>query len=554
MKIPFSVTSYYNDHVTKRKPNPKELLLAGDLSYERVSAILSPVGIKDIKKGDMNLQLIADDPRSRLLLSEIIVEFLDSLSRSPDPDQALNYFERFTRMALNKANLLSYLKDSPYTVWLLAKVFGSSPFMSEVLIRYPHYLYWIAESQTLDGNVPKKNLAGDFKKTLRNLKSKEKKIEMLCVLKHKELLRIGVRDLLQKASLEETISSLSVLAEVVLENILRISEETVKRQYGVPKVRRRGGEGERAAFVVLAVGKLGGGELNFSSDVDLIFLYESDQGVSSGNRKGLPHSMIPNKTYFTLLSQEMIAGLNAMTSKGFLYRVDLRLRPEGRSGEITSSFTRFRKYYEKRGESWEKLALLKAWPVAGEMRLGEKFLRLASRFIYQSPFSTIHFSEVSKIKEEIDNKMSARGKSFLHVKLGIGGIREVEFIVQCLQIFYGKKYPEIRDRQTLGGLRKLYGLGVIPMECFGTLTDGYVFLRKVENSLQMVHENQTHTLPEGEEEFQMAALRLDYRDNENETATVQFAKDYKTHTGRIHRIFEDLFNGPESSALLKFPR
>lgn len=534
--------------------NPKDLLLAPNLDFETVSAILSPVGIKDIKKGDMNLQLIADDSRSRLLLSEIIVEFLDSLARSPDPDQALNYFERFSRMALNKANLLSYLKDSPYTVWLLAKVFGSSPFMSEVLIRYPHYLYWIADNRTLEENVTKKVLAGEFAHALNNLKSKESKIEMLCVLKHKELLRIGVRDLLQKASLEETVSSLSILAEVVLEKILKISEEELKKKYGKPLLKKRGGKSEKGGFVVLAMGKLGGGELNFCSDVDLLFLYESDQGNSSGKRKNDPQSIIPNKTYFKLLSQEMIAGLSGMTPKGFLYRVDLRLRPEGRSGELSSSLKRFKDYYDQRGESWEKLALLKAWPVAGEADLGKKFLQMAARFIYNPAFSLKNISEVKRIKEEIDHKMASRGKSHLHVKLGTGGIREVEFVVQTLQIFYGKKYPKIRDRQTLGGLRKLYLHGILPFDVFSALTDGYVFLRKVENSLQMVHEHQTHSLPDDEEEYRLAALRLDYRDDEEASASDQFSKDYQAHTGRIHQIFENLFITPEISPLLKFPR
>lgn len=534
--------------------NPKDLLLSPNLEFETVAAILGRIGIKDIKKGDMNLQLIADDPRSRLLLSEIIGEFLESLFRSPDPDQALNYFERFSRMALNKANLLSYLKDSPYTVWLLAKVFGSSPFMSEVLIRYPHYLYWIANNRTLEENITKRVLAKEFAHALNSLKSKERKIEMLCVLKHKELLRIGVRDLLVKASLEETTSSLSILAEVILETVLKISVEELGKKYGKPALKKRTGKRNKGGFVVLAMGKLGGGELNFCSDVDLIFLHESDQGRSSGKRKSDKTSSIFNKSYFRLLSQEVISGLSGITAKGFLYKVDLRLRPEGRSGEISSSLKRYKDYYVQRGETWERLALLKAWPVAGDSDLGKKFLQMAARFIYNPSFSKKNILEVKSIKEEIDHKIASRGKSHLHVKLGTGGIREVEFVVQTLQIFYGKKYPKIRDRQTLGGLRKLYHYGIITFKIFSTLTDGYVFLRKVENSLQMVHEHQTHSLPDDEEEYRLAALRLDYRDNGEESASDQFSKDYQTHTGRIHQIFESVFMTPDASPLLKFPR
>jgi len=535
----------------KRELNPKDLLLAPNLNFKTVSAILSPVGIKDIKKGDMNLQLIADDPRSRHLLSEIIEEFLETLSRSPDPDQALNYFERFSRKALNKANLLSYLKDSPHTVWLLAKVFGTSPFMSEVLIRYPHYLYWIADNRTLEETKTKVNLRKEFSVALKNLKNRDRKIEILCVLKHKELLRIGVRDLLMKASLEQTVFSLTILAEIIIEKIFNISEETLKKKFGKPLLNKKGEIRKKAGFTVLAMGKLGGGELNFSSDLDLIFLHESDQGKTSGARPNFSKSKILNREYFKLLSQEIITGLSGMTPKGFLYRVDLRLRPEGRSGEITTSLKGYWAYYNKRGETWEKLALLKAWPVAGNVNLGKRFLQMVSRFIYHPSFSFESLSEVKCVKEEIDHKMAERGQSHLHVKLGIGGIREIEFVLQSLQIYFGKKYPEIHDRQTLRGLKKLFHHRLIPLETYEILTKGYIFLRKVENSLQMVNENQTHSLPDDQYEFMLASLRLDYRDHSGISASDQFRRDYQTYTGKIREIFQELFDSPENSVFLK---
>ncbi len=531
--------------------NPKDLLLSSSLDFKKVTAILAPVGIKDIKKADTNLQLIADDPRARHLLAEIIEEFLESLSRSPDPDQALNYFERFSRMALNKANLFSYLKDSPYTVWLLAKVFGSSPFMSEVLIRYPHYLYWVADAKTLEESKSKRVLALELSLALKNVKTRERKIERLCIFKHRELLRIGVRDLLEKSSVKETLSALSALAEVVLDKVCRISEEALKKEYGIPVLRKRAGKKVRASFTVLAMGKLGGGELNFSSDVDLLFVHNASGGFTAGSRSGGKASSIPNEKYFKLWSQSIITGLSGITGKGFLYRVDLRLRPEGNSGEICPSLERYKAYYEKRGETWEKMALLKAWPVAGDRSLGKKFLENAARFIYDRPFSLKNIAEVKKIKEMIDHKVGTRGKSHLHVKLGPGGIREIEFIVQSLQIFYGKKYPQIHERQTVLALKKLYRNRLLPEVAFNHLTEGYLFLRKVENSLQMVNESQTHALPDDPEAFRIAALRIDYRDQKGLSAQDQFLRDYNLHTGRIHHLFQELFSSVKKSSLLR---
>ena len=539
----------YNWNRMETPIDPKWLLLSPDLDQNQVFEIFSRAGFKDPRKGDINLQLIADEPRARHLLAEIITPFLESLSRAPDPDQALNFFERFSRSAINKVNLLSYLQSSPYTVWLLAKVFGTSPFLSEVLIRYPHYLYWVADSATLDRAVPESVLAAEFSKSLRNIKNFDKSIERLAVLKHKELLRIGIRDLLNKASLQETVDSLSSLASVLLGQVLKISKKNVDSKYGSPVIRKKGGRNSKGGFTILAMGKLGGGELNFSSDIDLLFVHETDRGKTSGKSKRFPESRITNGEYFIYLAQEITSLLTKVTSKGSLYRVDLRLRPEGKSGEISSTLARYRQYYLKRGETWEKLALTKAWPVAGDLSLGKRFLRAVSGFIYRTGLNRKELLEIKAIKDRIDEKMADRGKSHLHVKLGIGGIREIEFVVQTLQIYYGKAHTGLRERNTLKGLTALYKGRRISRETFQRLTEAYIFLRRVENSLQMVQENQVHSLPEEDDGLRMTALRLDYRNQREIEATTQFMSDYRFHTGHVNRIFERLFRSSGKIAL-----
>lgn len=540
----------YNDADMNRL-TPKSLLLSSDLKDHEVLQILAPTGLKDIRKADANLQLIADEPRARQLLSECIGDLLDCLSRAPDPDQALTYFERFARATLNRSNLLSYLKDSPYTLWLLIKVFGTSPFLSEVLIRFPNYLYWIAEKKTLEEEKPKKELARETERSLKNLKTPELKLELLCVIKNKELLRIGVRDLLGKVSVEETTTDLSNLAGVIIHQVYRISEGELKKQWGLPWLASKDGKKKKAAFTILGLGKLGGGELNFSSDIDLIYLYESSGGKTSGTRAGGAQSRISNPEYFKKLSEAITRNLSAMTAKGFLYRVDLRLRPEGRQGEIALPLKGFRDYYAKRGETWERMALLKAWPVGGSEPLGEKFVQTVASFICGTGFEKAIFSEVRKIREMILAKLEMKEKEGLNVKLGTGGIREVEFLVQALQLYFGKKCPEIHDRGSLPSLRKLSRRRLIPEEALTHLSEGYLFLRKVENSLQMVNEFQTHSLPEEGAALRGCALRLDYRDREGSPAEDQFLSDYLLHTGRINRWFSDLFTEPGRSVLLK---
>jgi glutamate-ammonia-ligase adenylyltransferase len=531
--------------------NLKDLLLSHRLDFQQVTTLLAPYGFKEIKKADANLQLIAAEPREKQLFSEIIEEFLDCIARSPDPDQALNFFERFARATYSKAQLLSYLSASPYTLELLAKLFGSSPFLSEILIRNPTYLYWIADPQTLEQDKPKTMLTRELAATLRPLYTRERKLEALCLFKRRELLRIGVRDLLRKSSVEETTVVLSILAEVLIQKVYEICDQFLQRRYGTP-LRTHGLEKRiPASFTILGMGKLGGGELNFSSDVDLMYLYDSEKGQTSGLRGKTQGAPISNIEYFKRLSQEITNALSGLTDEGYLYRVDLRLRPEGKSGEIAYPLKGYMHYYTSRGETWERLALLKAWPIAGSQALGKRFLKEVFPFIYQRPFSHKHLQEVSSLKARIDHKIRVRGQSQLNVKLGTGGIREIEFIVQSLQIAFGEKMARIRERNTLKALRKLRRYQLLTQEAYAHLHEAYIFLRNVEHSLQMVHEFQTHLLPDNPQELGLCALRLGYTDKDGISAKDQFMRDYQLYTGRVHHIFRDLFDSPRMSSVLK---
>ena len=531
--------------------SPKDLLLAPRLEPDEVTALLTPYRFQDIKKADANLQLIADEPRARHLLAEILEELLDCLARSPDPDQALNYLERFTKATYNKVQLFSYLKASPYTLWLLAKLLASSPFLSEILIRNPPYLYWIADPQTLDADRTKASLARELAKSFDTFKNRERRLRTLCLFKRKELLRIGVRDLLGKSTVDQTTVALSTLAEVILQKTYELCEESLQNDYGIPRRSQSTANRAVAAFTILGMGKLGGGELNFSSDVDLLYLYDSPDGKTSGSPLGGPATRISNREYFQRLAQAVTSSLTEVTNDGYLYRTDLRLRPEGKSGTIASALTDALHYYTKRGETWERLALLKAWPVAGSQPLGRRFLTSASPFIYRQPFSLKNLSEVRAIKAAIDRTMEDRGELERNVKLGRGGIREIEFLVQSIQAFFGAKRTSLRERNTLRALEKLRRHRILDRETASHLGDAYRFLRNVEHRLQMVHELQTHSLPSEMEQLRICALRLDYRDTQNATAVEQLLNDYRLHTGRVHRIFRTFFATPKHSSILQ---
>ena len=529
------------------RPDPKDLLLAPRLDSERAASLLSPYGFKEIQKADANLQAMADDPRARQLLAEIIEELLSCIARSADPDQALNFFERFSRAAINKVHLFSYLKETPRVLDLLAATFGDSPFMSEILIREPEYLTWVSDPRILNEDRKKKDLVRDLSNALKHLKAETKQLDVLRIFKRKEILRIGVRDLLKRTAVEETVDALSVLAEVLIQKAFEISERAMRSEHGIPFHKGSSGKKVRTGFTVLGMGKLGGGELNFSSDVDLMYLYASDPGGVSRSGTAAPSAAISKEEYFKRLSQKITSALSDVTPEGYVYRVDLRLRPDGKAGTIAHSLKAFQRYYASRGETWERLALTKAWPVAGDRSLGMTFLKKVAPFIHGRPLDPGAINEVKHIKDRIDRKMSARGQSRRNVKLGFGGIREIEFIVQSLQASFGRKFPSLRERSTLKALRRLFDRGFLSEEEHRDLSGAYRFLRDVENKLQMVSDFQTHAIPTEAEEARACAIRMGYRDGGADKAADQFLKEYQAHTHRVHRIFQAVFDAREPS-------
>jgi glutamate-ammonia-ligase adenylyltransferase len=513
-------------------PNVKDLLLAPRLDPQQVIALFGPYRFKEPVKADANLQALADDAPARQSLADILEELLDNASQSADPDQALNYFERFARAAVNKIHLFSYLKDSPRTLEILAKTFGGSPYMAEILIRDPHYIYWVTDPQILNGARKKREIEREMARALRTIADERKRLDYLRALKRREMLRIGVRDLLRLCSVEETLADLSTLAEALISAAHWICSSALRREYGIPR-KAFGG------FTILAMGKLGGGELNFSSDVDLIYLYASDQEEVREDGESISAS-----EYFRRLCQKITVALSEFTSEGYVYRVDLRLRPEGKAGAIAYSLDGYERYYQSRGETWERLALLKTWPVAGDRALGRRFLEMARPFIYDRPFDIKALEEVRGIKRKIDQQMVIRQQRSRNVKLGAGGIREIELIVQALQVCHGARTPKIRERKTMKALGALRDISLISAEECETLTRAYVFLRDVENKLQMVNDAQTHSLPIDGQELAACARRLGYSD-EPGPAAEQLLRDYQHHTGQVNRIFEHIFSASE---------
>ncbi|MCX8073186.1 MAG: bifunctional [glutamate--ammonia ligase]-adenylyl-L-tyrosine phosphorylase/[glutamate--ammonia-ligase] adenylyltransferase [Candidatus Binatia bacterium] len=352
--------------------------------------------------------------------------------------------------------------------------------------------------------------------------------------RHREYLRIGLHDLVHDYSVETTWTELSELAQGVVECAYRWARCRLEGDYG-PLL---DGSGRLAPFVVLGMGKLGGGELNFSSDIDLVYLYECDASQSQGG----PQGTLDARAYFTRLAEGLTRALQEVTSCGFAFRVDLRLRPDGVNGPLVNSVSNALLYYESYGQTWERTALLKARPISGVLELGERFLYEVRPFVFRRYLDFATLADMQRMKGQIEAQLVRKGDEY-NVKLGRGGIREIEFLVQTMQIVHGGRDERVRCRPTLEALERLATCRYLPSDDARALADAYRFLRDVEHKLQIETQRQTHTLPEAPLKQEILARRLGYS---GEVARDEFRRELGRHTASVRAAFEKLFFRPES--------
>lgn len=496
---------------------------------------LGHFGFADPAAASQHLRHLGEGAHSREL-DPLLPSLLRWLSASADPDRGLIRFERFLRVHQEPRRLLKALRERPRAAELLAVTLGGSPFLAETLIRHPAWFDGLSEPETLPQKRSRVDIEFDLLQSLRALgrhPPHEAELNALRLAKRRELLRIGARDLLRLATVEETLLALSELGEVLVQQAYEICEAAQRRKHALPALDSAlAGSG----FTVLGLGKLGGAELNFSSDVDLVYLYASDRGRAARRRDA------PQKSdYAHQLARRITAALAETTAEGIVYRVDLRLRPEGRSGAVAASLPSFERYYRARGEPWERLALLKARPVGGDRELGALFLQRVRSFVFDRPFGHEGVRAVLRMKQASDRRVAERGESQRDVKLGVGGIREIELVVQALQVRHARRLGALHVRSTLPALLALREAQLLPGAEADALRRAYLFLRDVENKLQMVADAQVHALPRGHEELRLLARRLGYREAAGVAAEEALLRAHHAHTDAVHRIFGEVF-------------
>jgi len=519
--------------------DPTPLLLSPDLSHDEVARLLISYGFTDWEKADANLQLMAGDPRSRNLLASILQDILTAVSQTADPDHALNEWERFLEAGNARSQVFSFLSQTPHILHLVCVLFGNSPAMAETLIRDPMLLYWLEAEHILKSRPTKKRLYILLDEVLGLIKTYERKLDALRRFHRREMLRIGARDLFRVATVQETYQSLSQLAEIVIHAAFHIVNEDLQKQHGIPYHKSSHGKLQQTGFVILGMGKLGGKELNYSSDVDLVYIYDSSHGHTQA---GKGQTNLSNEGYFQNLARTLTQVLSVSTSEGSIFRVDLRLRPEGAVGPLAWSIDEAVQYYQTRGRAWERLAFLKARPIAGDLKVGKRFLRKIRPFVIGQEAHGVQkiVEAVRSLRTQIHQKVKRKGEQDRNVKLSPGGIRDIEFIVQTLQLIHVSLEPQLFEPNTLKSLKLLIEQQHIVSDQGERLKTYYLYLRDVEHKLQMVHELQTHTLPVQEEEILKCAIRMGHDPKTLKGDPSSFCAKYRSVTSHVQDLYKSL--------------
>ncbi|MDP2657410.1 MAG: bifunctional [glutamate--ammonia ligase]-adenylyl-L-tyrosine phosphorylase/[glutamate--ammonia-ligase] adenylyltransferase, partial [Candidatus Deferrimicrobium sp.] len=463
-------------------PAEIEALFLHGRAEEDAPALLARLGFRDVEAAQRSLDVLRHGPphvripqRARHYLDKIGPEILHRVAMSPDPDLALTHVERFLYAIGARTMFYALLYEKPKVIEALVRLFGSSRFLSGFLLRHPELLDTFLGTDLSALVKSKSDLRTGLADALTECDDFEQELDELRRFKNLETLRIGIHDMTGSLSLEEGMFQLSALAEVLLSQALLLAIREVRRRFGVAMEAATGAE---AFFCVLGMGKLGSEELSYHSDLDIIFLY-SGPGESG---------KLSNHEYFAKVAQRMISILTTSTREGLVYRLDTRLRPSGNAGPLVSSLEAFERYHAESAHLWERQALLKCRFVAGDRDFGKRVEEKIRGFIYERPLPPNAAEEIHRLRMRMEQELGRERGDRLNLKVGRGGVVDVEFAAQYLQLLHGGSHPAVRARGTLKALYELQRAGIVTLEQYKVLDEGYRFLRSLDVRLRLAHD------------------------------------------------------------------
>ncbi|HUA17436.1 MAG TPA: hypothetical protein VMB25_01745 [Bryobacteraceae bacterium] len=458
------------------------------------------------------------------------------LVSAADPDSSVHYLARLQQQ---QPAAFDQIVRSPEGLQCLIAVFSHSHFLSEEILQNPQ---WLSDLIGMNRALS----AADYKRQLgKFLKSQPDGTPLalsLALFRRQQILRILLRDVLGLCVLSEVTGELSNLADAILHvSYKRIRSELVER-HGLPRYTGADGQSHECGMSVIALGKLGGEELNYSSDIDLMFVYAANGQTDGPNP-------ISNKEFYKKVANQYTELLSTYTAEGLCYRVDLRLRPDGSLGEVCTSLEGAIHYYQTRARDWELQMLIKARVAAGDPEAGRELLRTVEPLIYSTTLDFSAVEAVSATRERISEKLSRRkiGKSAFDVKLAPGGIRDIEFLVQCLQRLHGGRASWLRHGGTMLALSRLNDKGLLSSAEFARLISAYRFLRNLEHRLQFAEDRQTHTLPTAPRDLDLLARKMPTAQLGSTPSGETLLQELNAHLEAVQEIYERVIHAQRPS-------
>lgn len=467
---------------------------------------------------------------------------LRALSFAADSSMSLRHMDRYIRSYGEEAGEeLKRLRDNVEHLHFLCSLFSFSQYLSEVVIAHREFLRWIFQKSRLNREKPLERYREQLAEWMDGIEEVEERRAALTLYKKRELLRIGVRDIREMAGTRELCRELSNMAQAIIELAYEDCRARMVADYGRPL---SDAYHDVTGFCVYAMGKFGAGELNFSSDVDLVFVYDEE-----GSTEGVPdvggrrRRVVTNHEFFNKLARILCQYLNDPNEEGFLFRIDARLRPEGDQGPLSRSRSAYAAYLNTQAAVWEKIAYLKARCIAGDEDLASIFDQIIELFVYGNNRAEEVIPEIARLKRRIDyERLDADGRE-LDIKRGRGGIREIEFIVSMVQILEGLRNPRIRLKGTLEAMERLVEAGALDADVARQLEAAYLLYRRIEHTLQMMQETQTHRMPSEVREREALALRCGFLD------PLEFEHTLSTYRQFVRNQFDRTFHTDEREEL-----
>jgi [glutamine synthetase] adenylyltransferase / [glutamine synthetase]-adenylyl-L-tyrosine phosphorylase len=512
-----------------------------------LQALVGALGCIHVEQAARAIQSIVELGLPDDLVTHLIEQLKQLLPSTTDADRVLNNLERFIQASRSPQSLLALFEREPDSLATLVQLFAISQYMADRLILDPEVFDLL---RLTDGQpVRAETLADEIIAEVAAVDELRLVMRAIRAFRHRETLRIAYGDFIGGLPVEVVTEQLSALADAILQAAVTVARRELSSKREPP----RRADGQVARFAVIALGKLGGAELNYSSDIDLLFV--CDEAVESGPRRG----GMSVGDYFERLAQLVIKLVSEITPSGMAYRVDMRLRPGGTQAPLVITAIEAVRYYDSSGRTWERQAFVKARPAAGDLDLGREFLGELNPWIYRRYLNRADITGIAALKRRIEKQAASSEGGRCNVKTGPGGIRDIEFVIQFLQLLNGSDLASLRTSNTLQAIQLLEQAGCLTMQEREVLDSGYRFLRRLEHFLQIMFDLKLHTLPTAESELQRLAERIGYRDQPDNRAWQQLQTEWteKSHLNRriLNHLLHDAFADddaacPESDLVL----